>query len=261
MSARPAAVLPEGGAEDYDHLAPAVWNPVGNALAAAADILVGERVLDVFAGVGAATIPAAQLAGPAGHVDAVDPDAAMLGLIGAKAEAVGLGNVSLHQDDPARWTPEAPYDALLSCHGIFLLQRLDLDTDRLLGLLRPGGRIALSVWEEAALEPLGELLRTALGTSEVPDGAGNSHRLSTAARLQDWCSARGLTEISVDTFGLSVPADPDTAWALALGSGHRDLLPGDPEELRRVREEFTGRLESSGPMSADSLIAVGTRSH
>src|SRR5215217_1210553 len=158
MPARHAATLPDGGAEDYDRLAPAVWNPVSNAVVAAADVLLGERVLDVFAGTGSGTVPAAQLAGPDGHVDAVDRSSAMLDLAEAKTEALGLDNVSFHRADPAHWEPEAPYDAAISCYGIFLLDDMDAGMDRIVRLLRPGGRIALSAWDDGALEPFGEIL-------------------------------------------------------------------------------------------------------
>jgi ubiquinone/menaquinone biosynthesis C-methylase UbiE len=263
MSAHRAVALPDGGAEDYDLLAPAVWNPVSNAVVAAADILVGERVLDVFAGTGSGTVPAAQLAGPDGHVDAVDPSSPLLDLAAAKIEALNLGNVAFHCTEPASWTPDAPYDAILSCYGIFLLDEMDRSTDRLIGQLRPGGRIAISVWDDGALEPLGELLRDSLTHSGeavpgTPFVVENCARLADPDRLHAWLTARGLTDVSVEQLGLTVPLEPDYAWSLALGSGYHALLPDDPDALQLVRRAFLERLDGSIVLNADSLIAVGT---
>ena len=74
--------------------------------------------------------------------------------------------------------------------------------------------------------------------------------------LTDWLHARGLTNVRVEQFGLTVPLDPDSAWSLALGSGFRGLLPNDPEVLQRVRWVFAERLGDAFVLNADSLIAV-----
>ncbi|MDN4611013.1 class I SAM-dependent methyltransferase [Arthrobacter burdickii] len=268
MPARHAATLPDGGAEDYDRLAPAVWNPVSNAVVAAADVLVGERVLDVFAGTGSGTVPAAQLAGPDGHVDAVDRSSAMLDLAEAKTEALGLDNVSFHRADPAHWEPEAPYDAVISCYGIFLLDDMDAGMDRIVRLLRPGGRVALSAWDDGALEPFGEiLLETIRSTpqgghasadSPAPVFVDNCRRLASVDRLEEWLGTRGLTEITIEKLGLAAPLEPEYAWSLALGSGYRGLLPEAPEALEEVRRAFVERLGGDFVLNADSLIAVGS---
>ncbi|WP_422390252.1 class I SAM-dependent methyltransferase [Arthrobacter sp. N1] len=277
MPVRHAATLPDGGAEDFDRLAPAVWNPVSNAVVAAADILVGERVLDLFAGTGSGTVPAAQLAGPAGRVDAIDRSAAMLDLATAKTEALGLGNVSFHRVEPADWVPEEQYDAVISCYGIFLLDDMDAGMDRIVQLLRPGGRVAMSAWDEGALEPFGELLLEVLRGVDTerrgPEGTDgedsdpraapvfveNCRRLASADLLRAWLAARGLADITVEKLGLAVPLEADYAWSLALGSGYRGLLPDDAEALARVRDTFMDRLGDDFVLNADSLIAVASR--
>ncbi|MCU1632626.1 MAG: hypothetical protein JWM61_1278 [Micrococcaceae bacterium] len=272
MPARHAAALPDGGAEHFDLLAPAVWNPVSNAVVAAADILLGERVLDVFAGTGTGTVPAAQLAGPAGHVDAVDRSSAMLDLAEAKAEALGLENVSFHCADPSEWTPGAPYDAIISCYGLLLLDDMDTAMDRIVRMVRPGGRVALSAWDDRALEPFGDLLldsirslgttpsggAASIGPSATPVFVENRRRLASADRLQEWLGARGLTDVTVEKLGLAVPLDADHAWSLAQGSGYRGLLPRDPDALERVRDALLDRLGEDFVLNADSLIAVGS---
>ncbi|TYC97472.1 methyltransferase domain-containing protein [Arthrobacter echini] len=267
MTARHAATLPDDGAEDYDLLAPAVWNPVSNAVVAAADILVGERILDVHAGTGSGTVPAAQLAGPGGHVDAVGRSAAMLGLAKAKTEALGLRNVSFIHSDPAGWNPAEKYDAVISSYGVFLLHDMDADMDRILTLLRPGGRIALSAWDQGALTPFGDLLLEAIRSTgvhpsaeaaTVPVFVENCRRLAPEERLQEWLLARGLSDVGVEKLGLTVPLEADHAWSLALASGYRGLLPEEPEALQRVRAALVDSLGDDFVLSADSLIAVGT---
>jgi ubiquinone/menaquinone biosynthesis C-methylase UbiE len=264
---RHAASLPDDGAEDYDLLSPAVWNPVSNAVVAAADILLGERVLDVFAGTGAATIPAAQLAGPDGRVDAVDRSSAMLAVAEGKAGALGLGNVAFHRSEPAGWTGDAPYDVLVSCYGVFLLDDMDAGMDRLVQLLAPGGRCAVSAWDEGALEPFGQLLLESIVASTAAPGAGevpqvpvfveHCRRLASAEKLRVWLEDRGLADVTVERLGLTVPLAPSHAWSLALGSGYRGLLPDDADTRRRVQDTFLARLGDDFVLNADTLIAVG----
>lgn len=268
MPARHTASPPDGGAEHHDRLAPAVWNTVSNAVVAAADLLVNERVLDLFAGTGTGTIPAAQSVGPDGHVDAVDRSSGMLDLAEAKAGALGLANISFHRSDPALWRPDTPYDAIVSCYGIFLLNDMDADLHRIIRHLRPGGRIALSAWNDGALEPFGELLLDTIRSVEQATAAGsgasppafveNCRRLASLERLTEWLGARGLSEVSVEKLGLSVPLEPEHAWSLVLGSGYRVLLPDSAEALHRIRDAFVKRLGEKFVLNADSLIAVGT---
>lgn len=269
MPTRHAASLPDNGAEDYDLLAPAVWNPVSNAVVSAADILLGERVLDVFAATGAGTIPAAQLAGPGGHVDAVDRSSAMLALAEGKARALALDNVSFHCSDPAIWAADEPYDVLLSAYGVFLLEDMDAGMDRLVRQLRPGGRSAVSAWDDGALEPFGQILRESITDGLSSNGRGNvtsssrpvfvehCRKLASVDKLRSWLEGRGLREVTVERLPLTVPLQPNHAWSLALGSGHRGMLPEDADDRRRVQEAFAARLGDRFVLNADTLIAVG----
>lgn len=269
MPSRHAASLPDNGAEDYDLLAPAVWNPVSNAVVSAADILLGERVLDVFAATGAGTVPAAQLAGPGGHVDAVDRSSTMLALAEGKARALALDNVSFQCSDPAIWSADEPYDVLLSAYGVFLLEDMDAGMDRLVRLLRPGGRSAVSAWDDGALEPFGQILRESITEGLSPDGRGNAsssrrpvfvehcRKLASVDKLRTWLEGRGLREVTVEKLPLTVPLQPSHAWSLALGSGYRGMLPEDVDDRRRVQEAFTARLGDQFVLNADTLIAVG----
>lgn len=263
MTARDATHAPDDGAADFDRLAPALWNTVGNAVVAAADILVGERVLDVYAGTGSATIPAAQLAGPDGRVDAVDPTTPMLDLTRGKAGAMGLENIGFHAQDPREWHTEEPYDAVLSCYGLCRSPDMSAATRRVLSLLRPGGRFALSVWDEGALETFETKLLEAC-EAEFPDAApagpgsflANQRELTGEGRLTAWLERHGFGQVTVEKLALTVPLDADTAWSLVLGSGYRSVLPDDPAVLERVRAAFLRELGTGFTLNADSLIAV-----
>ncbi|WP_051476981.1 methyltransferase domain-containing protein [Arthrobacter sp. Br18] len=266
MTARFAPLAPDGGAEDFDRLAPALWNTVGNAVVAAADVLLGERVLDVYAGTGSATIPAAQLAGPAGRVDAVDSSGPMLDFARSKAEAMGLENIGFSAQDLMEFSGNLPYDAVLCCYGLFHAPDMSAATLQISSLLHPDGRLALSTWDQEALQPFETLLLEAC-EAEAPNSTpvrpgsfiSNRRELTGEERLRAWLGRRSFTRITVEKLALAVPLDADAAWSLVLGSGYRGILPSDPAAIDRVRTRFLRDLGAGFVLRADSLIAVARR--
>ena len=63
------------------------------------DLQAGERVLDLFCGLGNFTLPLARVVGEAGEVVGVEGDAGLVQRARANAEHNGLGNVSFHAAD------------------------------------------------------------------------------------------------------------------------------------------------------------------
>ena len=254
------------GAADFERLAPSLWNPMGNALVAAAEITMGERILDAGCGTGATTIPAAQYAGPEGRVDGIDLSAQMLALAQSKASTLSLENVALHVGDISEWSGEGPYDVILSAYSIFFLPDMDAGAAHLVSNLRPGGRLALSTWAEGALNPFTDLFIEEC-RRERPDVAkgiagswNNAERLSTPEKLTAWLESLGFRDIKVLSTPGQVQLTPPLAWALVMGSGLRFLLPEEPEAAERVKTSFLARLGEEHSLNADTLIASALRS-
>jgi ubiquinone/menaquinone biosynthesis C-methylase UbiE len=113
-------------AGDYDTTGTEFFAQVGRRLVTLAGITPGARVLDVGCGKGAATIPAAQAAGPTGQVTGIDTSAAMLEQAATAASRDRLENVTLLQadaEDPP--FPGGTADVLLAANVIQLLARPD----------------------------------------------------------------------------------------------------------------------------------------
>ncbi|WAP52718.1 methyltransferase domain-containing protein [Arthrobacter sp. ATA002] len=255
----------DDGAADFERLAPSLWNPMGNALVAAAEITMGESVLDAGCGTGATTIPAAQYAGPEARVDGVDLSAEMLALAQAKASTLALENVTLHVGDAAAWSGGEPYDVVLSAYSIFFLPDMDAGAAHLVSNLSPGGRLALSTWAQGALNPFTDLLVQEC-RRERPELAGplsgardNSERLNTPEKLTAWLEGLGLQDIKVLSTPAQVQLSQSLAWSLVMGSGLRFLLPGDPEAAERVKTAFLAQLGEEHTLNADTLIATARR--
>ncbi|MCC3267983.1 methyltransferase domain-containing protein [Arthrobacter gengyunqii] len=255
----------DDGAADFERLAPSLWNPMGNALVAAAEIEVGDTILDAGCGTGATTIPAAQYAGPGGRVDGVDLSAQMLALAQAKASTLSLENVVLHVDDISGWSGDEPFDVVLSAYSIFFLPDMDKGAAHLISNLRSGGRLALSTWADGALKHFTELLVQEC-RRERPELTGlfsgardNTERLNTPEKLTAWLEGLGLQDIKVLSTPAQVQLSPSLAWSLVMGSGLRFLLPGDPEAADRVKAAFLAQLGEEHNLNADTLIASARR--
>jgi len=73
-------------------------------------------------------------------------------------------------------------------------------------VLRPGGRIALAVWDEPSLNPWATITTRALvelGHTEPPDpdAPGNMFALAQPGRLQELLEAAGFLDVLVETVG------------------------------------------------------------
>ena len=256
----------DDGAEHFERLAPVLWNTMGNAVVAAADLHVGENVLDACCGSGASTIPAAQLVGPDGRVDAVDLSGELLSLATAKAAALGLDNTTFTEADASVWESGQQYDAALCCYGLFFLPDMAAGTRHLASQLRSGGKLAISTWQEHAHEPFATLLREVcleeqphLREAPVPKPTRQMAEISSVEKLHAFLETAGFASVEVHETPLEVPLDADLAWTLVLGTGYRFLLPADPEGQERIRSRFTEKLGSDLTLNADSLIAVAVR--
>jgi ubiquinone/menaquinone biosynthesis C-methylase UbiE len=265
MGAQDTPDLFTPGAQAFEQLAPALWNPMGNAVAAAADIKLGETVLDACCGSGASTLPAAQYAGPDGRVDGIDLSPGLLDIAAGKVAALNLDNVELAEADLMQWQPETPYDAVLCCYGLFLVPDMAAGTRKLADLLRPEGRLALSTWDEKALQPFADALwecctaeRASLADARPwPDV--NRERINSEDKLTAWLLSNGFRSADVERVPCDVPLDAELAWCLVQGTGYRSLLPRDTAGVERVRESLLEKLGGDASLNADTLIAVARK--
>ncbi len=172
----------------------------------AAAITPGERVLDVGCGNGASTREAARMAEP-GEVVGIDLSTAMLSNAERRSAAAGLTNVTFVRGDAQVYdfAPES-FDVIISNAGAMFFDDKVAAFTNLRRALRPGGRIALMVWQRLAENEWLTVLREVLAMG------------------------RDLPAPVVGTpgpFGLS---DPDQVSALLSETGFTDVVFGDVRE-------------------------------
>src|SRR5688572_1612200 len=138
---------------------------VGEVLCETIDLRSTERVLDVAAGNGNATLAAARRFA---HVTSTDYVPALLERGRRRAEADGLEVTFEVADAEMLPYPDAGFDVVLSTFGVMFAPDHRQAGSELLRVCRPGGRVGLASWTSAGF--IGDLLRTV--AKHVPPPAG-----------------------------------------------------------------------------------------
>ncbi|MGW6131402.1 class I SAM-dependent methyltransferase [Cellulomonas sp. NPDC055163] len=128
---------------DYPAVASEVVAGLGPALVDALRVEPGERVLDVAAGSGNASLPAA-LAGA--RVVASDLTPALLEVGRRAADGRGLDVEWREADAEALPFTDGEFDVALSCIGIMFAPHHSRAADELVRVVRPGGRVGVLSW-------------------------------------------------------------------------------------------------------------------
>ncbi len=140
---------------DYDRVAVEVVGGLGPVLVAAAGIGAGQRVLDVAAGSGNASIPAARTGARVVATD-LTPELLEIG----QQRALDAGLELSWQEADAEHLPfvDGDFDVTLSCIGAMFAPFHQPVADELVRVTKPGGRIALINWTPAGF--IGQLFAT-----------------------------------------------------------------------------------------------------
>ncbi len=239
------------------------------ALWEAAALTPADRVLDVGCGTGSTTRAAARQAS-AGTVLGVDLSGPMLEVARRRAAAEGLTNVSfLQADAQVHPFPEASVDVVVSRTGAMFFADPVAAFTNLARALRPGGRLALLVWQGADRNEWFGAFTTALAAGREPPapppGAPGPFAFADPARVREVLTAAGLAEVAVagheqpEWFGPGVAAAQDLVLGL-LGW----LLDGLDESGRAaataaLRDTLTAHEQPDGVWFASAAWLVTAR--
>lgn len=153
---------------------------VGEQLAEAADICAGEKVLDVAAGNGNATLAAARRFADVTSTDYVP---ALLEKAAQRVHADGLTVKFQVADAEALPFADSEFDAVLSTFGAMFAPDHRRVASELLRVLRPGGRIGMANWTPDGF--IGELFKLVGRYVPPPAGLSSPALWGTASHLED----------------------------------------------------------------------------
>ncbi|MGZ8634315.1 MAG: class I SAM-dependent methyltransferase [Solirubrobacteraceae bacterium] len=245
--------------------------PVSHWLVEAIHPQPGHRVLELAAGLGDTGLLAAELVAPGGSALITDGAENMVAAAREHAEEVGATNVELRTMQ-AEWIdlPAASVDAVLCRFGYMLLFDPEAALRETRRVLKPGGRVALAVWDDLGRNPWMNVVRDALvssglAPSPVPEGPG-PFALASEGAVRELLEATGFDEIEVAPLHLTVRAAGLDAWwdhlmqtSFTTEAVVRGLAPAEHYKLRDLVDAGYApyvRDDGSLEMPARALVAA-----
>jgi SAM-dependent methyltransferase len=245
-------------AEVYDaDFVPALFRRWGEVVAREGRIGPGDRVLDVACGTGVLAMAAhARLEGQ-GEVVGLDPNEEMLDVARRKGPQVTWRCGSAE----AIPFPDASFDVVVSQFGLMFFEDGVAGLREMVRVLRPGGRLAVAVWDAIDHSPgyavLAELLHRRFGV-EVAQAFRAPFSCGDRALLERLCTEAGLPGVTIARHeGAARFPSPEAlvrtehacVWTLGgvLDDGQFEQLRQDAPESLRPFQTAEGAVEVSMP--------------
>jgi ubiquinone/menaquinone biosynthesis C-methylase UbiE len=240
--------------------------PVSSWLVDAIDPRPGQRVLELAAGLGDISLLVAARVAPDGVVVCSDRSQAMLEAARARAAELGVGNVEFAPLD-AEWIdlPVASVDALICRWGYMLVAHPESALRESRRVVRPGGAVALAVWDAPELNPWSAVPNGVMrerGLLRAPEpGSPGPFALADEGRLRELLEQAGFEEVRVAAldFEESQP-DFDSYWETRLDFSrilHDAVLSRPEAEIAEIRGEVEARLAQYA--APDGRLAIPAR--
>ena len=251
------------GNGDYPLMVDTFLLPLGPRLVESARIRPGMKVLDVAAGTGNASVPAAQ-AGAKVTASDLTPD--LLAAGSKRPEAQGLDIEWVEADAEHLPFDDGAYDVVMSSIGVMFAPHHQAAADELVRVCRPGGTIALLSWTPEGM--IGDLFRTMgpfaapppPGASPPPLWGGEGHLAELFGDRVDFSTMR---RENLEITAFPNPRDYATHFKAYYGptiaARANAEKNGRAEELDEALDAFCDKWDRGGHFEKEYLISVGTK--
>ena len=223
---------------------------VGEQLCEAVDLRAGERVLDVAAGNGNASLAAARRWGrgtPTANGGRLGARA------GERARAARLPIELQEADAEALPFADGSYDVALSTFGVMFAPDQDRAAAELARVVRPGGRIGLANWTPEGF--IGQLFKIIGAHVPPPAGVKSPALWGSEARLQELFAGHAV-EVTRRHFQFRYrsPEHWLEVFRTYYGPTHRAFAALDATKQDALQADLLGLLARSNRGGADTLI-------
>jgi ubiquinone/menaquinone biosynthesis C-methylase UbiE len=223
--------------------------PFRSALISRLQPKTGEKILDLGTGPGEPAITIAREVGSQGYVTGVDLSESMVSIATRVARARGLRNVEFVAMDCAALSfPSTSFDAVVSSFGFQIFTDPEKAAREAHRVVRPGGRICVSVWSTADRVPFLDAIIAPMLENAEPDETGyipTPYETGAPGEMVAFLQAAGFREAQEEHVQhlMQVASAEDYLQSIlkATPIGH-SLSEEDPaaqqEILRKTRENL-----------------------
>jgi len=252
---------------DYPSMVETFLLPLGPRLVDAAGIQQGQSVLDVAAGTGNASIPAARTGA---RVTASDLVPELLDVGRARAETEGVELSWIAADAENLPFDDGSYDVVMSAIGVMFAPHHQTSADELARVTRPGGTVALLSWTPEGM--LGHLFKTMgpfappppPGAQPPPLWGSEEHLRGLFGGRVDWHTLeRDVLEITAfqhpHDYGEHFKARYGPTIAARANAERNGRADEFDAALNAFCDEWNLGTDDDARFEKEYLVAVGTR--
>jgi ubiquinone/menaquinone biosynthesis C-methylase UbiE len=227
---------------------------VGELLCEGVDLRSGERVLDVAAGNGNATLAAARRFASVTSTDYVP---ALLDRGRRRAEADGFDVTFTVADAEDLPYPAASFDVVLSTFGVMFAPDHRQAASELMRVCRPEGRIGLASWTPEGF--LGQLFRVVAGHVPPIPGVRSPLLWGTDAHIQDLFQDAAAIEHTVRNFAFRYrsPEHWVEVFRSFYGPVHKAFAALSADRQAALEADLIALLQESDQGDASGLVVRG----
>jgi ubiquinone/menaquinone biosynthesis C-methylase UbiE len=228
---------------------------VGESLAEAADVRAGERVLDVAAGNGNASLAAAHRFA---HVTSTDYVPHLLEKGAARAKAEGLDIDFQVADAEALPFEDGSFDVALSTFGVMFTPEHAKSARELKRVVRSGGRIGMANWTPEGF--LGDLFRVIAAHLPPPAGLQSPMLWGSEPHIVELFGPEAADIRCVRrnfNFRYESAAHWIEVFRTFYGPTHKAYAALDTARQERLTADITALLESKNVGGPKSLVVPG----
>ena len=259
MSEDSRGQLTGSAAEIYEaFFVPALFQEWAPQVADAAAIAPGHAVLDVACGTGVLAREVAGRVGQAGRVVGLDRNEGMLD-VARRSEAAVEWQAGRAEAMPFE---DGAFDVVVSQFGLMFFDDRPAALREMWRVLRPGGHLAVAVWDELAHSPgyaaMAELLLRLFG-SRVAEELRAPFSLGDAAALRGLCGEAGIPQASVRTLQGTARFPSLEAWVRTDVKGWTLAGMLDDAQYARLQQEAVAALAPQ--VRPDGTVAFAISAH
>jgi len=248
------------GWDDYFEWYSRAFGPLMTWCADAIGAAPGLRVLDVAAGSGQPALTIAPRVQPGGTILGIDFSPEMVASAERRARDLGATNVSFRTMDAEQLDlPDASFDAVTCACGILFFPDANRALAEIRRVLKPGGRVAVAVWDEPQKNPFVTVAGGAVGHFHAPTPHGphtpGAFRFCKRDALERVLLEAGFSDVTITSVPMPIDFEStEEYWqifvecAAGIKAKIATLSDEDRRKLRRLIDELAAPHIAAGKL-------------